>query len=112
MSTLSSADMRSIAKEAFIYGWPICENYNTLYAYSVDVDNKDYKAPFNTISNTARVFTPEDKVIVTPNSDTPYSFAWLDLRAEPVVIQVPVIEKDRYLTTSGHAVQEIRVVST
>ena len=98
MSTLSSAETRSIAKEAFIYGWPICENYNTLYAYSVDVDNKDYKAPFNTISNTARVFTPDDKVIVTPNSDTPYSFAWLDLRAEPVVIQVPVIEKDRYFS--------------
>ena len=98
MGTLSNAEIRSIAKEAFIYGWPICENYNTLYAYSIDVDNKDYKAPVNVISNTARAFTPEDKVIVTPNSDTPYSFAWLDLRAEPVVIQVPPIEKDRYFS--------------
>lgn len=57
-----SADLRSLAKEAFIYGWPICANYNTLYAYSIDVENPDYKAPLNQISNTARAFTPEDKV--------------------------------------------------
>lgn len=93
-----SADLRSLAKEAFIYGWPICANYNTLYAYSIDVENPDYKAPLNQISNTARAFTPEDKVIVTPNSDTPYSFAWLDLRVEPVVIQVPAMETDRYFS--------------
>ena len=64
----------------------------------MDVDNKDYKAPLNVISNTAHVFTPEDKVIITPNSDTPYSFAWLNLRAEPVVIQVPVIDPGRYFS--------------
>ena len=57
-----SADLRCLAKEAFIYGWPICANYNTLYAYSIDVENPDYKAPLNQISNTARAFTPEDKV--------------------------------------------------
>ena len=34
--------------------------------------------------------------MVTPNSDTPYSFAWLDLRTEPIVISMPKIESDRY----------------
>ena len=34
----------------------------------------------------------------TPNSDTPYSFLGLDLRAEPVVITVPAIEKSRYFS--------------
>src|SRR5437868_12848577 len=33
---------------------------------------------------------------MTPNSDTPYSVMWLDLRAEPMVISVPAIDKDRY----------------
>ena len=33
---------------------------------------------------------------MTPNSDTPYSFLWLDLRAEPVVITVLKIESGRY----------------
>jgi hypothetical protein len=36
--------------------------------------------------------------VVTPNADTPYSFTWMDLRAEPIVICVPKIEKDRYFS--------------
>jgi hypothetical protein len=34
--------------------------------------------------------------VQTPNSDTPYFWAGLDLRAEPIVISVPTIEKKRY----------------
>jgi hypothetical protein len=32
------------------------------------------------------------------NVDTPYSFAWLDLRAEPVVLSIPQFEKERYVS--------------
>jgi hypothetical protein len=34
----------------------------------------------------------------TPNSDTPYSQAGLDLRAEPIVLSVPKVDSDRYYT--------------
>ena len=34
-------------------------------------------------------YTPEDKAIQTPNSDTPYSVVGLDLRAEPIVLTAP-----------------------
>ena len=44
----------------------------------------------------ARVYTPDDEAIRTPNSDTPYSFLGADLRAEPLVLTVPAIEKGRY----------------
>jgi len=44
-----------------------------------------YAGPFNAIHNTARVYTPADTTVQTPNSDTPYSFVGLDLRAEPLV---------------------------
>ena len=42
------------------------------------------------------MFTYKDTAVVTPNSDTPYSFIWLDLRAEPIVISVPAIDAKRY----------------
>src|SRR4029079_11183622 len=48
--------------------------------------------------NMHHVATYKDTAIVTPNSDTPYSVLWLDLRAEPMVISVPAVPKDRYYT--------------
>ena len=93
---LAPAEARSIAKDAYIYGVPMVAQYKTMYAYSIDKSGRQYMGPFNTILNIARVFTPDDTAFVTPNSDTPYSFAGLDLRAEPVVITVPKMEKNRY----------------
>lgn len=92
----NQTDATKIASDAFIYGYPMVEEYGIIYAYNVDTKNPQYKGPFNKIANVPRVFTPEDKAIVTPNSDTPYSFLTMDLRAEPLVISVPQISKDRY----------------
>ncbi|MFL5190422.1 MAG: DUF1254 domain-containing protein, partial [Microvirga sp.] len=58
--------------------------------------SSQFKAPFNKIDNLNHVATYEDTAVVTPNSDTPYSILWLDLRAEPMVISVPAVEKERY----------------
>jgi hypothetical protein len=93
---ITPAETKAIAEEAFIYGLPIVMNYAVMYEYAVDKGNPEFKAPFNQIKNEARVFTYKDTAIVTPNSDTPYSFAWLDLRAEPIVLSVPAVEKERY----------------
>jgi hypothetical protein len=89
------AELREIFKEAYIYGFPMVDSYRIQYSYFVDRANPEYKGEWNEIHNIARVFTPEDKAIQTPNSDTPYSFLGADLRAEPLVISVPAI-KDRY----------------
>jgi hypothetical protein len=70
--------------------------YGIMYEYAVDTKSDQYKAPFNKIYNTARVYTPKDTAVITPNSDTPYSFIWADLRAEPIVLSVPEVEKGRY----------------
>src|SRR4029079_5658022 len=43
-------------------------------------------------------YPPADKAVHTPTSDTPYSMIGLDLRAEPIVLTVPPIEKDRYFS--------------
>jgi hypothetical protein len=93
---VTPAETKVIAEEAFIYGLPIVMNYAVMYEYCVDKNSGQYKAPFNQIKNEARVFTYKDTAIITPNSDTPYSVLWLDLRAEPMVLSVPAVEKSRY----------------
>ncbi|NUS71667.1 MAG: DUF1254 domain-containing protein [Ensifer adhaerens] len=95
-SGLTAEEARAIAKDAYIYGFPLVDNYRIQHSYFVDRSNPEYKSGWNTLNNTARVYTPEDKAIQTPNSDTPYSFLGADLRAEPLVLTVPAVEKERY----------------
>jgi hypothetical protein len=89
---------RQIAKDAYIYGFPMVDGYRIQFAYFVDRDNPEFKNSWNQIRNMPRIFTPEDKAVQTPNSDTPYSMLGLDLRREPMVLTVPVIEKSRYFS--------------
>lgn len=93
---MSPADVRAISKEAYIYGFPMVDSYRIQHAYFIDPASPEYKGPWNQIVNFARVFTPQDKAVQTPNSDTPYSFLGLDLRAEPMVLTVPEIDANRY----------------
>jgi hypothetical protein len=93
---VTPAETRAIVEEGYIYGLPIVMNYAVMYEYAVDRDSGQFKAPFNQINNEARVYTYKDTAIITPNSDTPYSLVWADLRAEPLVLSVPAVEKPRY----------------
>ena len=93
---ITPSEAKAIAEEGFIFGLPIVMNYGVMYEYVIDKNSSQYKAPFNKLYNMRRVTTPADTAIVTPNSDTPYSIGFMDLRAEPVVISVPAIEKSRY----------------
>jgi hypothetical protein len=95
-ANITPDEARVIAKEAYIYGFPLVDNYRCEYSYFVDRQDPDFKAPWNHIANVPRVFTPADTAVQTPNSDTPYSWLGLDLRAEPIVLTLPPIEKERY----------------
>lgn len=88
--------IRQIAQEALVYGLSIVMGYGVMYGFAIDAKSPNFKAPINQLFNEARTFTPADTGVVTPNADTPYSFEWMDLRAEPMVICLPEIEKDRY----------------
>jgi len=87
---------KAIAEEGFIYGLPLVMNYAVMNEYAVDTKSSQFKAPFNEIKNEHRVSTYEDTAVITPNSDTPYSLLWLDLRAEPMVLSVSAVAKERY----------------
>ena len=94
---ITTEEARAIAKEAYIYGFPLVDSYRILYSYFVDHSDPEYKAGWNEkVFNHARVFTPDDVAMQTPNSDTPYSQLGLDLRTEPMVLSMPAVEKGRY----------------
>jgi hypothetical protein len=95
---VSPGEARAIAKEAYVYGFPIVDNYRVQHAYWMDKTNPEYKGPWNQIWNSARLFSPADKAIQTPNSDTLYSFIGADLRSEPLVLTVPAMENERYFS--------------
>ncbi|MFZ4681923.1 MAG: DUF1254 domain-containing protein, partial [Terrimicrobiaceae bacterium] len=96
-SSLTTDEVRALAKEAYVFGYPLVENYRTLFFYAVDQSSSEYKGPFNAFVHMGRSYTPQDSV-PSPNNDTVSSFAWLDLRSEPVVLTVPKIDKARYFS--------------
>ena len=83
---------RIIAKEAYIFAYGLVMNYRTMYRQAIDGD-RDFGKWLH-----LDIATPADQDIVTPNNDTPYSYAWVDLRAEPWVMTMPKIGKDRFYT--------------
>jgi len=95
-AALTPAEARGIARDAYIYGFPLVDNYRVMHSFFVARGGTEFKAPWNEIHNEARVYTPDDRTIQTPNSDTPYSQLGTDLRAEPLVISVPRVDKGRY----------------
>jgi hypothetical protein len=98
MAQTSPKETQAIAQEAFLYAYPMLFNYKTLYQYTQDYQNTGYAGGFGRFRNYARAYGPADTTIVTVNNDTPYSWAWVDVRAEPWVLSVPAVPKDRYYT--------------
>jgi hypothetical protein len=92
----SPMEVEAIAKDAYIYSYAMMESYQTWRVQAVDKTANGYVGGFNVFRHYSEPFTPDNKDIVTPNNDTPYSWAWLDLRAEPMVVSVPAVPKDRY----------------
>lgn len=93
--TVPADEIKKIATDAYLFAYPMLYNYKTLFQQAVDPSFPGYVGGFNRFRHYSRGFTPADKDIVTPSNDTPYSWAWLDLRTEPMVVSVPA-SPDRY----------------
>lgn len=86
---LTAAQARQIAAEAYVFGYPLVLMDFTRQLQTNVPTATVGRAPVNQFSHTPMF--PDDKfrAIVSPNADTLYSIAWLDLRAEPLVLHVP-----------------------
>ncbi|MER5205056.1 DUF1254 domain-containing protein [Streptomyces sp. NPDC002825] len=97
---LTPEEARRTAADAWIWGYPLLDNYRTMYRQAIDPEAAGYVGGFGRFRHYAKLLTPADTDVVTPNNDTPYSVAWLDLRAEPFVLSVPAV--DRYYVLPFH----------
>lgn len=86
------------ARQAYVYGYPMVDSYKVLHDYSLDPKSPEYLAPLNAPGHIRSVSTPQNKAVIAPNVDTPYTWTWFDLRTEPVVITIPNFEPDRYVS--------------
>lgn len=83
--------------DAYKYGLPIQEMEKTFRLQtSVDVSNGHGYGPVNQFNPIENFADPTDHWVVSPNFDTLYSIAWLDLSGGPQVITVPKVKGDRY----------------
>ncbi|QDE99825.1 DUF1254 domain-containing protein [Myxococcus xanthus] len=89
MTPLPPDEAQKIAYHAFMYGYPLVENYSILWQSTLAIQQQ-----FNTFYGKARLTTPNDTTVITPNNDTAYSQGWLDLGAEPIVLQVPAVPQN------------------
>ena len=95
---VTPAEARSIAKDAYLFSYPLVMYYRTMYLQAIDKDSPSYSGGFGDWLHLG-TSSPKDTDIVTPNNDSPYSYAWVDLRAEPWVLTMPKIEDKRFYTS-------------
>lgn len=67
-----------------------------MHLYALDKNYPDYAGGFNKFKHYAKIFTPADTSVITPNNDTPYSWGILDLTDEPVILIVPDVPNRYY----------------
>ena len=94
---ISVAEARAIAEEAYVFSFPMLMGYRYGFATFLMPSLPSYKGPMNGIYGEAVTLDHNFKDVITPNADTPYSMAMLDLRAESVVIQVPEVSGRYYV---------------
>jgi len=95
---LTPDEAKAIAKEAYIFTYPLVMMYRTMYLQAIDTKSTSYSGGFGKWLHLG-TSSPKDTDIVSPNNDSPYSYAWVDLRAEPWVVTLPKIEKSRFYTS-------------
>ena len=95
MNKITSKEIETTIEEAYIYAFPMLMGYRFAFGAFLMPGIPSYRGPVNALHGKAVTLDHNFKEVVTPNADTPYSMALLDLRAEPVVLQVPAV-KDRY----------------
>ena len=87
-----------IATLAYIWGYPLVSMERSFNWFTNPmVPTGPSHGSANALNCNRELITPNDTDVVSPNADTLYCIAWMDLSKGPLVLKVPAIT-DRYYT--------------
>jgi hypothetical protein len=96
--TLTEAEARQLGIQAAVYGIPlVLVDVTKQVQTNATAPEHNGRAPINQFSNFLKYPTAAYRDVVRMNVDTLYSFAWLDLSKEPLVLSVPDTHGRYYL---------------
>ncbi len=95
--TLTTDEIARIAEEAYVFSFPMLMGYRYGFATFLVPSLPSYRGPLNEMHGDPTTLDHTFKDVITPNADTPYSMAALDLRAEPIVLEVPEVPERYYV---------------
>ncbi len=98
INSLPPERIQALTAQAYIFSYPLIMNYATMYKQAINPNAPEYVGGFGKFRHYGFA-TSDNKDIVSPNNDTPYSWAWVDLRAEPWVLVMPPVDAGRYYTS-------------
>ncbi len=95
---ISEEDQWNLVFEAYRYTFPLMmTDWTMKAATNVEAPDLAGHAPKNQLIHAQKLADAESKLVVTPNVDTIYTQAWLDLSEEPMVFVMP--QTDRFFQT-------------
>lgn len=90
----STAESMKALSDAYVFGFPLVMMSTTMKNATNTVEETSKKAPINQLHHASVLASAEFREVVTPNVDTLYSQAFIDLKDGPLVFVKP--ESDRY----------------
>lgn len=92
--TLDTETVWETVSEAYIYAFPLVLTDATKTLSTNTDGTMTGRAPLNQFNHAKKLADASFRTVVTPNVDTIYSQAWLDISTEPMVYVLP--ETDRF----------------
>ena len=94
---LSRDEAAKLAAEGFIYGYPLVLMDISRQVMTAAPRPEVGRAPANQFNDSHEFPDSSFTDVVSPNADTLYSMAWLDLSKEPIVLDLPDLGTRYYL---------------
>jgi uncharacterized protein (TIGR03000 family) len=92
---LTEDELFQLAKEVYIYGYPLVTMEMTRRVLTNTEEPKDGHAPMGQFHHSRKYPSASFRDVTAPNADTLYSSAFLDLTKEPYILSI-LDEADRY----------------